>query len=104
MKHTPSPWEANYHLPRFSGDGRWAVEMTTSATVIALIESEDFSEAEANARLIAAAPELYKCLKKVQRELSFPYNYSRTSQFSTIFRDRINAVITAAEGGTNDKD
>jgi hypothetical protein len=61
-KFTPGPW----HAPEPVGQSRqWTVWGTTHATVVADIEGPNAREREANARLIAAAPELLAALLKI---------------------------------------
>jgi hypothetical protein len=63
-KHTPGPWEANKYGSRAA---HWQVDKTDSERVIAsMTRGED---AEANARLIAAAPELLEALEGILFEL-----------------------------------
>lgn len=86
QKHTPGPWEVDDHAGRleivgrptwkcrrFGVDGEWRV-----ATIDDLSEDQDGAESEtqANASLIAAAPELLDALKamaKEFRQLDLPY-------------------------------
>lgn len=67
MKHTPGPWRINqddrttvYVLREVLGG---AEEPAICATVASGIASLPLAEAEANARLIAAAPDLYEVCK-----------------------------------------
>ena len=59
QKHTPGPWIAN-------ADGR-SIEAKTNGvlplTTICIFPNPTFPQDAANARLIAAAPELLDCLK-----------------------------------------
>ena len=66
-KHTQGPWKyiGNY---RPDGDGfGWFVEIAPERW--ASVEGLTFSEAEANAHLIAAAPELLEALKWLTAEI-----------------------------------
>ena len=56
MKHTPGPWRMNTRgdLPIYAGDA------PNHELVAVALKGES---QEANARLIAAAPELFACLK-----------------------------------------
>ena len=72
MKHTPGPWE----LGNYDKSTVWAVnDFSTQRLQIAnckyldqefgeVIRDETRAEAEANARLIAAAPTMYEYIKK----------------------------------------
>lgn len=61
--YTPGPW--NLHTPDegdpTTGDGTFCI--TAKSMVIANAQPSDWHETPANARLIAAAPELLECLK-----------------------------------------
>ena len=68
-RHTPGPWREDYrsnHRYRIVGG-----EKEDSICEIALWIT-DYEEQSANARLIAAAPELLAALKKVKRILNSP--------------------------------
>jgi hypothetical protein len=59
MKHTPGPWRVNKHNPfRVAAGHNLAIADTSELAA----EPE---ECHANARLIAAAPELLHCLKVI---------------------------------------
>ena len=61
--HTPGPWRI---LPNYPGDGRWNISTDNGVVEKVIVAPDDgwnssyteFTEREANARLIAAAPEL----------------------------------------------
>lgn len=63
-KHTPGPWIAHFH----EGDGEWFVKSTADGLphgghIASFGYSQTWpAEAEGNARLIAAAPELAEAL------------------------------------------
>lgn len=65
MKHTPGPWET-----KEDGYGYWGIYDRSGECIAETTERED----EANARLIAAAPELLRLLRIAHddfRELGF---------------------------------
>lgn len=76
-KHTPGPWkfheqgEANQFCLLTTNDNHW---------VIGLIQNGELwtDEQKANARLIAAAPELLETLKQAQTKLQFLANQQST--------------------------
>jgi hypothetical protein len=65
-KHTPGPWRAQ---PREGFEGQWEVVSTckTGRLIAAAAPHIDGDPDEANARLIAAAPELLKALVDLMR-------------------------------------
>lgn len=52
--HTPAPWNVNWQRATING-----------VTKYWILEANDFKESEANAKLIAAAPELLDALKEI---------------------------------------
>ena len=81
MKHTEGSWKA--FTDNANGFG-----VTNGNTVIAIAGETDLPENEANAYLIAAAPEMLELLKKCYTgEIEEPYN-----------NDELNAFISKAEG------
>jgi len=86
-KHTPGPWGVT------PGDGRYIVG-AAGDEVIASVEGQNQAVDEANALLIAAAPELLDALRKSARALKGAHR-------NTYIQDAINAVeaaIAKAEG------
>jgi hypothetical protein len=59
QKHTDGPWKFRFE----SIDSEWAIVTTASGSIIANVNSD--LRQKANARLIAAAPDLLAALKKV---------------------------------------
>lgn len=71
-KHTPGPWLPECHKgKKFSLDG-WYV-FAGNAT-LAIIYGNTPEEAEANAKLIAAAPEMLDCLQRALTQFERDYN------------------------------
>ena len=63
MTHTPGPWKANSHGGWKPGTG-WMIVKEQEPNLIYISEIlGETKEAEANARLIAAAPQLLNCLQ-----------------------------------------
>jgi hypothetical protein len=65
MKHTPGPWKHDGEII-YSGNYTLNNGWTNHATIAKV---EDHANWEANARLIAAAPDLLEALKKISKEL-----------------------------------
>ena len=81
VKHTPGPWHRRHgYIVEINGGVLANVPFTTG-------DDED----KANARLIAAAPDLLEALKEVYESLSCEYGYDAT--------DSIKQVIDKAEKG-----
>lgn len=89
-KHTPGPWY--FGIP--SGTGNPFVQRGRSGgfTVVAF----DVESAIADARLIAAAPELLEALKSAREELEQIAMAEIGEPYNNL---QINAAITKAEGG-----
>ena len=83
MTHTEGNWKA--FTDNANGFG-----VTNGNTVIAIAGEDDLPENEANANLIAAAPEMLKALKNIA---NFYFG-----QYATDFQDEVYALIARAEG------
>lgn len=91
MKHTPGPWEA-------VGTGVYAETPNGSREIIFSrhnTRSAEEPERRANARLIAAAPELYAAL----REMAFYFEVPLKSPLAARLQDRVLRALTSADGG-----
>lgn len=90
MSHTPGPWQVNPDIPHLVGNG--------TAEVANLYWGELISgmEMRANARLIAAAPELLEALKAVI-EWDDDCPFMLGEGFGEL-RERIETAIAKAEG------
>ena len=63
MKHTPAPWK----MDLVNRSGMFDIYVpNTGIAKVKIQSSERYGESEANARLIAAAPELLKALKWIE--------------------------------------
>ncbi len=82
-KHTPGPWK--YHMGQYDGQPPHArgyiypaahkIEGFNMSTHITGDKYEDRDEVEANARLIASAPELLEALRETLRVLVTPKGF-----------------------------
>lgn len=79
-QHTPGPW---------TFDDDYYVVAGEENDIICELWSQD---KDANARLIAAAPEMYEALKAINK--AFPWNEQMTRP---VF-DKVHAAIAKAEG------
>ena len=99
-KHTPGPWEIKYHpdpcYRYISGPQHIAL-----AQVVWCMEDEDRSpECEANAHLIAAAPELLEALEKIV-ELNGPGRIYKLNELGMLVSTMLSiarAAIAKAKG------
>lgn len=95
-KHTPSPWTRN-EGERFSHDQSAGIRASDGMYIAAALDMNRFDkddEVEANARLIAAAPELLEALqnaKSVMMDADIWNEYGDTAQI-------IDAAIAKAKG------
>lgn len=70
MKHTPGPWEIKqFGGPQISGPKGYAVATMWGALSVRELKGQDL----ANARLIAAAPELLDVAERMMEALEFAY-------------------------------
>jgi hypothetical protein len=66
MKHTPGPWKVAGPI----GKGIWITDETCNNQIAVVYGENQTPEAEANARLIAAAPELLAACQHAKSELA----------------------------------
>jgi len=91
-KHTLGPWHENLGLMSvYSADGKLITDMPirgTSSNDTVIIGEERI----ANIKLIAAAPEMLECLKKIA-ETALPVKYAKI-----IVASGLNEIIKKADG------
>lgn len=93
--HTPGPWEVDDVLSSQASNAISAPTWGMLATVSKGTAKDDEKEALANARLIAAAPELLEALKALcVRWKGNPDNYSHAAEIR-----QARAAIAKAKGG-----
>lgn len=94
QKHTSGPWKFSFE----SIDSEWAIVTTASGSIIANVNSDQ--RQKANARLIAAAPELLSALKGAASAISraLPFLPADTeAHFSGEWLAEIREAIAKAE-------
>lgn len=97
-KHTPGPWHIHNkpnvtkaELPWIGGSTGRPIAFITHESVL----NSDMARTAANARLIAAAPELLELLKEARAIIA--YNADLRDE-DWLMLDRISAAIAKAEG------
>jgi len=103
-KHTPGPW---HHTGREFNDVRDSDDELVAVALHLRVGQPERSvqEAEANARLIAAAPELLDALKKMESALAKcfgPHKAEEGDRHRALAQARV--AIAKATGETNDQD
>lgn len=96
-KHTPGPWvpvQTNDLPDHGYGTDGWCI---LSAGCIAVVRGSGPSADEANAALIAAAPEMYEALRIVTQVLGQPEK-NRADDWDTYLLDVVLTVRGKAEG------
>ena len=97
--HTPGPWEIEDCTPGESTG--LCFEVGTKDSVIART-TDGWKEAHANARLIAAAPEMYEMCKLLLPNFSLQANNGHCYPFESRvgeFADKLREVLAKVEGG-----
>lgn len=103
-KHTPGPWGLGLIDPQYNDIGAYQVAIVQSDETDKIIPGFAFGETKeiciANAKLIAAAPELLEALRLAKDDLTFLYAQNQNDKFwsehAEINFSKINATITKA--------
>ena len=90
-KHTPGPWSIGEHQKIISTG--WSIRIPSDGSAIAYVLGERNPELQANARLIAAAPDLLAALKEL---LHMP-EFDGTPEASLLRRDAKRAARAAID-------
>ena len=94
VQHTPGPWEI---WPDFDEEGENGSSIIgTNGDPLAVTISDRYSE-DANAHLIAAAPELLEALEMIAND----YAYLLETKLSSPDADMIHELIAKAKGGAS---
>ena len=91
---TPGPWEA----VRDEKNERWQIQETDNNGLVLVQHTFDGEEAEANANLIAAAPDMYEALKNVRNSL---VNYANNGDLTKYQASKIYEIIMANGNAIN---
>jgi hypothetical protein len=90
--HTKGPWEVSFG--KLDGNGEFSVYQGESGTICR--GDNEMVAWEANARMIAACPQMYEALKWIAEQEQ--YTFTECTQAEEIISKAKNA-IRAAEGG-----
>lgn len=100
MQHTPGPWEI--YLANTSNEGDLIIKYTDqqnlTSHICRLYETalcEEHGTTEANARLIAAAPELFSLLVELAAHAAV---YGAVPKSATLLWGRVDVALAKAEG------
>ena len=91
MSHTPGPWTAKRWHDARSGTYGWSLEAGGHSLPLSEMETDNPDECDANARLIATAPELLASLRHTVRFWD---------QLNTNDTETMRALIARATGET----
>ena len=91
MGHTPGPWAV--YPPEMLDSKNWSVQTDSGMTIVC---GDDTQETEANARLIAAAPEMLAALKDL-------WGWEDViAEWDKELHGQMRAAIAKAEGGADE--
>ena len=97
MKHTTGPWVIDWNVARLDIFSSEAKVLVASLRRSAL--SEDIDEAaRANARLIAAAPEMYEAIAAIATAMNLGYIPNEILSEGSPILEGLRAAIAKAEG------
>ena len=112
MKHTKGPWHYTgdtlthrsfqIYSPYGGVGGRQMHICTTNDLPHSVLVDRDAIEAEANARLIAAAPVMLEALRAIQETANYPENISESALWDLIGKcgEIADAALAKAQGET----
>ena len=94
-KHTPGPWHVETTETRDGAIEAIAVREGSAGLFIAAVEPHDmaYADAIANARLIAAAPDLLAALRRIETEVSKPTGVLTDAALLTVLGHYARAAI-----------
>jgi hypothetical protein len=97
-QHTPGPWQVNGNLvsaPHYGWQGAWIAEVYHKDLYS---QTDDSLKAEANTRLIAAAPDMLDALQQAVRALNTAPRFAIQETDSYRIAAKLDAVIRQATG------
>ena len=96
VKHTPGPWVWNAESPTQCGDGSWLKSQSGMVLDYAGCGSHECKVKQADARLIAAAPELLAALQHIMNVV--PYGGFAQIHYKSSTWQQLDDAITKAIG------
>jgi hypothetical protein len=106
-KHTPGPWEARKWYDDVADVVGWSIAADNHLVPTNDFETDDPEEAKANARLIAAAPDLFdlaEAFREVCARVIGQYGAVHHGIDYTALAGRVNQVLAAVEGESDAQD
>jgi hypothetical protein len=97
MKHTKGPWIVSDERESYLGPESGSFEVSGPSGIICVTDESYAPEAEANAHLIAAAPELLEALLQAQGYVG-EYCEHHDCRVSTELYAKIDTLIAKARG------
>lgn len=101
VKHTPGPWSISDETARDGMRSRLIHGMPEGMLAIVRVEHQGRYYGDANARLIAAAPDLYEALSALRLQALQSSVNSPANEWGMEALALANAAIAKAEGRTN---
>jgi hypothetical protein len=96
MKHTPGPWEYDAESEQVLAP-KCGYQWAKGAPIICEVGRLDYNESGGNAKLIAAAPDLYEALKNARELLSW-WQGERGDSIHAGVMELADAAIAKVEG------
>lgn len=96
-KHTPGPWTVEHHGGPWHIFGAGDTRVGTYGTSVPAITEAEWATSQANAHLIAAAPELYAALQAVDAEVRDIPSASGDVILPSHVWDLVSAALAKAE-------
>ena len=99
MAHTPGPWKVD---PKSQEETRSKIVGPEGWLGVAQAFGDDLEETQANAALIASAPDLLAACEAALQDINWMVNNEKYLTFPVLneLGDRLNAAIAAATGQT----
>lgn len=97
MTHTPGPWSISQSRGLYSGEARNLYTVSGACGTICTTPNPSVADNAANARLIAAAPELLDAMREMLRQFADHEQYDEDG-YDTAAINKARAAIARATG------